>query len=73
MGQGVSQRDPAGAGIDVEACIADEAEQQRISSGSSTECSSDEAAQSDPVTRPTSTLATPVLWQIFIMIPPPTG
>jgi hypothetical protein len=58
MGQDVGRIDPAAGGVGV---------------GSSTESSSDEGAQSDPVTRPTSTLATPVLWQILLMIPPPTG
>ncbi len=39
----------------------------RISSGSSTESSSDAGMDSDPVTRPTGTLATPVLWQVLVM------
>ncbi len=46
---------------------------RRISSGSSTDSSSDEGKERDPVTRPTSTLATPVLWQIVVIVPPPTG
>jgi hypothetical protein len=73
MGQVFGRNNPAGVGVDVEASVADEAEQQRISRGSSTESSSDEGTQSDPGTRPTSTLATPVLWQILIMISAPTG
>ena len=45
----------------------------RISSGSSTESSSDAGRDSDPVTRPTGTLATPVLWQVLVMCPPAMG
>jgi len=42
----------------------------RISSGSSSESSSDAGMDSDPVTRPTGTLATPVLWQVLVMCAP---
>jgi hypothetical protein len=45
----------------------------RIRRRSSTESASDKHTQCRPFTRSTSTLATPVLWQILIMIPPHGG
>jgi hypothetical protein len=42
----------------------------RTSSGSSTESSSHAGVDSEPVTRPTATLATPVLWHVLVMRPP---